>query len=222
MAYDLVSVYSPDETGARLYREVAETLIGDLMLTRVIEQMRVYTDPEEPVFIVVMLLRHGLKPSKIKDIATVKPAGHGVDEVLVEIRDEDYAVSLIKKLWSEYGRDGVGQPEQKVLAIRTEDKLKEIERVENLVVEKPKEEVYERIADLLERLVPEGFRVKDVRLTSRYGVLIASENPLEERWYAMAEESFRAMLQGSGEGTPEVQQELEKMIKKGCESTCGQ
>jgi len=221
VAYELVSVHSPDEAGARLYREVAETLIGDLMLTRVIARMRIRADPEEPVFIVVMLLRHGLKPSKIEDIATVKPAEHGVNEVLVEIRDEDYAVSLIKKLWSEYGRDDVGQPEQKVLAIKTEDKLKEIERVENLVVEKPKEEVYERIADLLERLVPEGFRVKDVKLTSKYGVLIASENPLEEKWYAMAEESFRAMLQGSDESV-EAQQEFEKFIKRGCESTCGQ
>jgi len=222
MAYELVRVRSPDETGALLYKEVAETLIGDLMLTRVIERMQIYADPEEPMFIVVMLLRHGLQPAKIEDIATVKPGGPGEDMVLVEIRDEDYAVPLIRKLWSVYGRDGVEQPEQKVFAIRTPDKLKEIERVEKLVVEKPKEEVYERLADLLERLVPEGFRVKYTKLTSGYGMLVASENPLKERWYIMAEDILRDMVsENSEEATDdEMLREIDQRISE-CEGREG-
>ncbi|HIH69981.1 methanogenesis marker 17 protein [Methermicoccus shengliensis] len=223
MGHELVRVHSPDERGALLYKEVAETLIGDLMLARVIEHMRIYADPEEPVFIVVMLLRHGLQPAKIEDIATVKPGGPGEDMVLVEIRDEDYAVPLIRKLWSVYGRDGVEQPEQKVFAIRTQDKLKEIERVEKLVVEKPKEEVYERLADLLERLAPEGFRVKDTRLTSRYGMLIASENPLEGRWYTMAGNMLEDMLRETSGKMPDEEElrEIEQRISRGCEGRGG-
>jgi len=205
VAHELVSVHSSDERGAELYREVAETLIGDLMLARVIDRMRIYADPDEPVFIVVMLLRHGLKAAKVKDIATVKPSGPGKSEVLVEIRDEDYAVPLIRRLWREYGRDGVEQPEQKVFAIRSEDKLKEMEKVENLVVEKPKEEVYERIADLLERLVPEGFRVKDVSLTSSYGVLISSEDPLKSEWYAIAGRVLDELVEEGARGVSDGQ-----------------
>ena len=43
-----------DETGAEVYEMVVRQILQDLQLLRAIKDLRLYVDPREPVFIIVL------------------------------------------------------------------------------------------------------------------------------------------------------------------------
>jgi putative methanogenesis marker protein 17 len=176
------------EVGAKTTRMLIQDTIADLSLTRAIGRLKVYVDPELPLFVFVALLRLGAPSIKVKDFAKVEMGALGKDEVKILLEQETHIGKLQNKLWAKYGKDNVEQPDRKILIVKT-DPLKDMDMLRDLVIEEPKQEVLDRLIDAIAlRIIPEGFRVRKHELTNDYVIFVASENTLKPEWIAKGKE----------------------------------
>jgi putative methanogenesis marker protein 17 len=176
------------KVGAKTTRMLIQDTIADLSLTRAIGRLKVYVDPELPLFIFVALLRLGAPSIKVKDFAKVEMGALGKDEVRILVEQETYIGKLQNKLWAKYGKDNIEQPDRKIFIVKT-DPLKDMDMIRDLVIEEPKQEVLDRLIDAIAlRIIPEGFRVRKHELTNEYVIFVASENTLKPEWIAKGKE----------------------------------
>jgi putative methanogenesis marker protein 17 len=156
------------KVGAKTTRMLIQDTIADLSLTRAIGRLKVYVDPELPLFIFVALLRLGAPSIKVKDFAKVEMGALGKDEVRILLEQETHIGKLQNKLWAKYGKDNIEQPDRKILIVKT-DPLKDMDMLRDMVIEEPKQEVLDRLIDAIAlRIIPEGFRVRKHELTNDY------------------------------------------------------
>ncbi len=190
---ETVSVESPDATGAKTTKSLIQDTLADLALSRVVEKMKVYVDPAEPVFILAALLRLGSPATKIKDFAKVEMGALGKDEVKIELEREAFTVKLLNKLWEKYGKDRIEQPDRKIIVVRT-DPLTDLDIISELVIEEPQQEVMDRLIDAIAlRIIPEGFRVRKHELSSNHVLFVASEDTLKPEWLAKGKEILESL-----------------------------
>jgi putative methanogenesis marker protein 17 len=176
------------DVGAKTTRMLIQDTLADLSLSRVISRLKVFVDPEQPLFIFVALLRLGAPSIKVKDFAKVEMGALGKDEVHVLLEQESYIGKLQNKLWAKYGKENIEQPDRKIIVVKT-DPLKEMDIIRDLVIEEPKQEVLDRLIDAIAlRIIPEGFRVRKHELTNDYVIFVASENTLKPEWIAKGQE----------------------------------
>jgi putative methanogenesis marker protein 17 len=186
--FETIIVESPDATGARTTRSLIQDTVSDLSLSRVIVRLKVFVDPVEPVFILAALLRLGSPSIKIKDFAKVDMGSLGKDEVKIELDKEMFAVKLLNKLWSKYGKSNIEQPDRKIIIVKT-DPIKDLDMLRELVIEEPQQEVLDRLIDAIAlRIIPEGFRVRKHELSNTHVLFVASEDTLKPEWLAKGKE----------------------------------
>jgi putative methanogenesis marker protein 17 len=176
------------KVGAKTTRMLIQDTLADLSLSRVIGRLKVFVDPEQPLFIFVALLRLGAPSIKVKDFAKVEMGALGKDEVKILVEQESNIGKLQNKLWAKYGKDNVEQPDRKIIIVKT-DPLKDMDMLRDMVIEEPKQEVLDRLIDAIAlRIIPEGFRVRKHELTNDYVIFVASENTLKPEWIAKGKE----------------------------------
>jgi len=176
------------KVGAKTTRMLIQDTIADLSLTRAIGRLKVFVDPELPLFIFVALLRLGAPSIKVKDFAKVEMGALGKDEIKISVEQETHIGKLQNKLWAKYGKDNIEQPDRKIFIVKT-DPLKDLDMLRDLVIEEPKQEVLDRLIDAIAlRIIPEGFRVRKHELTNDYVIFVASENTLKPEWVAKGKE----------------------------------
>lgn len=186
-------VESPDATGAKTTRTLIQDTIADLSLTRAIVRLKVFVDPVQPVFIFAALLRLGAPSIRLKDFAKIEMGALGKDEVRIEVDRETHVVKLLNKLWAKYGKENIGQPDRKIIVVKT-DPIKDLDMLREFVIEEPQQEVLDRLIDAIAlRIIPEGFRVRKHELTNSYVLFVASEDTLKPEWLAKGKEILASL-----------------------------
>ena len=187
------TVESPDAVGAKTTRTLILDTLADLSLNRVIGRLKVFVDPVEPVFIFTALLRLGTPAVRLKDFAKVEMGALGKDEGRIELQREAFTVKLLNKLWEKYGKESIEQPDKKIIVVKT-DPMKEVEVLQELVIEEPQQEVLDRLIDAIAlRIIPEGFRVRKHELSTSHVMFVASEDTLKPEWIKKAREMLESM-----------------------------
>jgi putative methanogenesis marker protein 17 len=173
-----VIVESPDEQGATLIEELTNDILTDLNVARNVDHIKIYADPNEPVFILYARLSMALPSVRVSDVANMS---HTEDGLKLEIKNEQYAFNLIDKLTELYGRANMLQLDRYTLLIATDEDIPDI------IVFEPIEELKRKIIDSIRRIAPEGYRIIKHDITDKYIVFIASEEPLKDEWLKKAE-----------------------------------
>ncbi len=196
---EIFRVESPDTIGAKSYELVTRDVLADLELTTVLGRLWEYIDPVEPVFILCALIRTGIPPIRIKDMADITTGTTSAEGVLIAIINEGYVVSLLSTLVAEYGRENISQPDKKTVAIATEDKNEVAKSVAEVVIADPRREVDTRLADALLRITPEGFRVRHHVSTESEMLFVASEDAIKPEWIDQANDMMNQLKDMSEE-----------------------
>jgi len=190
---EVFRVESPDKTGAESYESVIRDVLADLELTTVLGRLWIHIDPTEPVFIFCALIRTGLPPICVKDMADISTGMPSAKQVELKLTNEEHIPTLLNILWAEYGRENVLQPEKRVITIDTEDKDEVAEKLADVVIADPRKEIESRLADALLRITPEGFRVRHHVSTGSEMVFVASEDPIKPEWIKKAEDMMEQL-----------------------------
>jgi len=193
---EVFRVESPDKTGAESYESVIRDVLADLELTTVLGRLWIHIDPTEPVFIFCALIRTGLPPICVKDMADISTGMPSAKQVELKLTNEEHIPTLLNILWAEYGRENVLQPEKRVITIDTEDKDEVAEKLADVVIADPRKEIESRLADALLRITPEGFRVRHHVSTGSEMLFVASEDPIKPEWIKKAEDMMDQLKEG--------------------------
>ncbi len=146
-----------DENGAEVYDMIVRHILQEVQVSRSIGDLRVYVDPREPLFIIVVRLEKASKPVVIEDFTEYEFNKAG-NEMFIKIKDETYLPELLEKLWEIEGRNKIHQPNRFEVII--DDPTKDLE---GLVIRDPQEDLKKKVYDAIFRIIPEGFRVIDHR-----------------------------------------------------------
>ncbi|HOI70781.1 MAG TPA: methanogenesis marker 17 protein [Methanobacterium sp.] len=181
-----------DETGAEVYDMVVRQILQDLQITRAVKDLRVYVDPREPLFIIVVSYEKTSPPVSLMDIAEYDK-DRQANEVFLKIRDETYLPELLSKLWEIEGRNKIHQSSRYEVIVddpRTD--------IKNLVVYNPEEDLRKKIYDALFRIIPEGLRVVDHYSEGNIIALTASDEPIKDEWLVKTQEVVKNMKASEG------------------------
>jgi len=192
---EVFKVESPDTTGADAYESVTRDVLADLELTTILGRLWIYIDPTEPVFIFCTLIRTGLPPIRVRDVADVAVASSGANQVVLELSNEEYVPQLLGTIRTRYGHENVSQPERKTMTIEVEKTAKKevAESLAEVVIADPRRQIDERLADALLRITPEGFRVRHHVSTGEEMLFVASEEAMRSEWIKKAEEMMNQL-----------------------------
>ncbi|HTX60690.1 MAG TPA: methanogenesis marker 17 protein [Methanobacterium sp.] len=176
-----------DETGAEVYDMVVRQILQDLQITRAVKDLRVYVDPREPVFIIVISYEKTAPPVRLLDFAEYEK-DRAANEVFLKIKDETYLPELLSLLWEREGRNKVHQSSRSEVIV--DDPQTDIR---NLVVHNPEEDLRKKIYDALFRIIPEGLRVVDHFSEGNLIALTASDETIKEEWLQKTREVIEDM-----------------------------
>ncbi|MGC8935829.1 MAG: methanogenesis marker 17 protein [Candidatus Methanomethylicaceae archaeon] len=172
---------STDEKGGEMYRHIVERSVEDLALGSSVVGVSLMIKPEIPLFIIKVMYKEREVKNKLGDLARIEPRSGNVRVIL---KDEIDLGDALKSLWSAYGRDKVEQ------SGRTEIMVKgvEPENLSELKIRKERVSISEKVNELVNRIIPEGFRVRHALRDQNTLTVIAAEDPIKEEWKRLAED----------------------------------
>ena len=171
-----------DENGAEVYDMIIRHILQEVQVTRSIGDLRVYVDPREPLFIIVVRLEKASKPVVIEDFTEYEFNKAG-NEMFIKIKDETYLPELLEKLWELEGRNKIHQPNRFEVII--DDPTKDLE---GLIIRDPQEDLKKKVYDAIFRIIPEGFRVIDHRSEDNIIALTCTDEMMKDEWIEKTEE----------------------------------
>ncbi len=183
-----VKVEGGDEFANASYEKICDDTFRDIGLRSNIEQVYMYCNAAEHVFILSVEIGRVPSPVKVWDVTQREG-----DKL--RITDEKYAPKLLALLWDKYG-ERVQQISRLVIGLELKDE--EIAEVMNLIVYDPREDLNSRVLDGIDRILPEGARVRYPMPSTAGITIIASENPIAEEWKEKAKEIMRKMASSKG------------------------
>ncbi|HYA33022.1 MAG TPA: methanogenesis marker 17 protein [Candidatus Bathyarchaeia archaeon] len=178
-----VAVESPDEQGARLIEELMLDVLSDLDVTQSLYNVKIYIDPDEPLFILYGKLAVSVPDIKISDVATTT---HTDDGLKLDVKNERYVNDLIDKLVLLYGKANVLQLDRYTVLVATD------EEIPDEIIFEPATELRRKVIDAIRRVAPEGYRIIRHEITRNSILFIASEEPIKEEWIALGHKLLRA------------------------------
>ena len=187
-AIEYFEVESPEETGRAYYRRIADIVLLDHNLLRVIKKLHISIDPRIPLFIAVGVTKKIARVVRVRDIADVNVQER---KVTLSIGDETYLAPLLKILWAEYGGDKVIQPDRFTVILNIEGA--DGHQIEEIPVIDPSESLYKDLIYALLVIQPEGFKVRRQYYGKEKFYLVASENTLPENFEDLVKEKFALM-----------------------------
>lgn len=178
-----VKVEGGDEFANTSYGKICQDTFRDLGVRTSIDHTYIYIDPKEPVFLISVKIGRVASPIKVRDVTQPE-----IDKL--KITDEKFAPKLLTVLWDKYG-ERVHQIGRLEIGLKLEER--EAEALKDLIVYDPREDLIPRILDGIDRILPEGARVRYPLPSPRRITIIASENPIGEEWKKKAEEIVRVL-----------------------------
>ncbi|HQC11940.1 MAG TPA: methanogenesis marker 17 protein [Methanoregulaceae archaeon] len=184
-------VECPEKTGGRYYQKIADVVLLDHNLIRVIQKIHFFIDPRVPIFVAVGITRKMPGPVRLRDFSDVSVQD---DKVTISIGDETYLAKLLESLWDIFGKERVEQPDRFTVVITAgTDETKDLE---DLVVDDPSLSIYKDLIYALQVIQPEGFKVRRQYYGDGRFYLVASEDTLPEDIDDLVREKF-ALLEES-------------------------
>jgi len=176
-----VKVEGGDDFANTTFAKISQATFRDLGVRASIDTIYIYIDPTAHFFIISVKIGRVASPVKVSDITQREPDR-------LKITDERYAPNLLTLLWDNYG-ERVKQVSRLELGIDLDEK--EMEALKDFIVYDPRDDLITRILDGIDRILPEGARVRcPIPLPGRV-TLLASEDPIRNEWGAKAEEIVR-------------------------------
>jgi putative methanogenesis marker protein 17 len=165
-----------DESGQEVYDMILRQILQDVQIGRAINDVRIYIDPREPVFIIALQYLKTAPPVVMEDFAEYKYDTEA-NEAFIKIKNEKYLPELLKKLWEIEGRNKIHQPSRfEVIIDDPQVKL------DGLVVHDPEEDLKKRLYDAIFRIIPEGFRVVEHYSEGNIIALTCSDEYIKEEY----------------------------------------
>jgi len=187
-AVEYFEVECPEALGAEYYKQIANDVLLDHNLLKVVDKLLIYIDPKVPVFIAVGLLKKITTRVKIGDFANVNPQE---GKMTLVISDDTNLAPMLKIFWDRFGKEKVEQPDRfTVILYDIQATPKEIEEI---VVGDPSESLHKDLIYALRCIAPEGFRLRSEVFTGTKFKFVASENTLAEDIDTLVAEKFRLM-----------------------------
>lgn len=178
-------VESYDKSGAEVYEMVIRQTLQDLQLSRSIKDMKVFTDPREPVFIIVVKYEKAASPITIDDFTEYK-YDKNENKTYIKVKDETYLPELLKKLWEIEGREKIQQPSRFEIII---DSPKA--ELKGMVIHDPKEDLKKKIYDAIFRIIPEGFKVIQRSSEDHIIAMVCSDEIIKDEWIKKKDEMIK-------------------------------
>ncbi|WP_459202349.1 methanogenesis marker 17 protein [Methanococcus sp. CF] len=168
MAY--IDVECNDEAGKAIYERIIQTSLEDLVLGKSIIKTKMICKQEIPYFIIGILPKSTSKLIRLRDIATIDESkkSNGKTITKLNIDDETYAPELLAKI------NVIDQPSR--FEIVTDSEIDS-----NMVIHDAKEDFVDRVLDFMNRVFPEGMRIRKT-IRDKTVVMVASEKPIEQEW----------------------------------------
>ena len=160
-----------DEAGKNIYNKIIQTSLEDLILGKSLIEVRMICREKEPFFIIGVLPKSTSKPIKMRDIVSLeetKTDEEGRTIYRLKIVDETHAPELFEMI------NIIEQPSRfEIITDSTIDM--------DMVVYDAKEDFILKLLDFMNRVFPEGMRVRKT-FHGKSIVMIASERPFKDEW----------------------------------------
>lgn len=163
----------PYSYGIINYKFLADEIVRDLELGNIIIQMRILVDIHYPFFGIHIVLGPRLDLVRVSEVATINVASRS--ELLIRLTNETHASDLLALMWEKFGRENINQLDRFENLVTTSMAP---EAIKELVVVDPNERKKVEIFDAVNRIIPEGFRVKYNEITESHLLVVGSENPI--------------------------------------------
>ncbi len=186
-AVEYFEVECPEAVGRDYYRKIADVVLLDHNLLRVIQKLHIFIDPRVPIFVAAGLTRKLPSVVRVRDFADVNAKEGGVT---ISIGDEAYLAPLLRMLWEKYGKEHVNQPDRFTVILTPGD---EEEDISDLPVYDPSESIYKDLIYVLQVIQPEGFKVRKQYYGGNRFFLVASEDTLPEDIEELVRQKFALM-----------------------------
>lgn len=187
-AVEYFEVECPEKVGSEYYRRIADIVLLDHNLIRVIWKLHIFIDPRIPLFIAAGRTR------KVPGIVTLRDFSDvNVKEgkVTISIGDETYLAPLLQILWEKFGKERVEQPDRFTIIMNLNEV--EVRGLEDLPVYDPSDSLYKDLIYALQVIQPEGFKVRRQYYGNGRFYLVASEDTLPENIEDMVRDKFSLM-----------------------------
>jgi len=184
-AIEYFEVECPEARGGENYRQIANDVLLDHNMLRVVQKIHVYIDPKVPIFVAVGTLKKITTVIKVVDIANVNPQE---GKFTLSISDETYLAPMLKVFWDRFGKDHVDQPDRfTVILSGVSIGARELEE---MPIIDPSEALYKDLVYALRCICPEGFRVRSENYGAEKFSFVASEDMLTDAGLALVKEKF--------------------------------
>jgi len=186
-------VECPEPVGGEYYKQIANDVLLDHNLIRVVRKLHIYVDPGIPVFVAVGVLQKITSLVRVRDFAAVNPLAGKITLVL---GSETYLAPMLRIFLQRFVQDHFEQADRFTVILR--DVAIEPREVEDIVVADPSESVYKDLIYALKCIAPEGFRVRRESYKKSNFYFVASEDTLAADVDALVQAKFAKM----GEAMP--------------------
>jgi len=187
-AIEYFEVECPEETGRNYYRRIADVVLLDHNLLRVIKKLHIAIDPRVPIFIAVGITKKLPGVVKVQDFANVNIQEQ---KTTISIADETYLAPFLNILLEKFGNERVNQSDRFTIILSIG--AAEAAGIEDIPVLDPSESVYKDLIYALQVIQPEGFKVRRQYYGRQKFYLVASEDTLPEDFEDLVREKFALM-----------------------------
>ncbi len=180
-------VESYDKNGAEVYEMVVKQTLQDLQLSRAIRDMKVFTDPREPVFIIVVKYEKAASPITIDDF-TEYEYNKEENNIYIRVKDETYLPELLEKLWKMEGRENIQQPSRYEIIINNPRA-----ELKGITIHDPAEDLKKKLYDAIFRIIPEGFKVVQHLSEDNVIAMVCSDEIIKDEWVKKRDEMIKEL-----------------------------
>ncbi len=188
LAVEYFEVECPEAKGGEYYRQIANDVLLDHNLLKVIDKLHIFIDPKVPLFIATGTLKKISSLVRVRDFANVNPQE---GKITLVISEEAYLAPMLKIFWERFGKDHVEQPDRFTVILYD---VKEDPRViEEIVIADPSKNLFKDLIYAFRCIAPEGFRLRKERYGNGLFSFVSSENTLAEDIDTLVAQKFALM-----------------------------
>lgn len=175
LAVEYFEVECEERAGAEYYKQIANDVLLDHNLLKVINKLHIFIDPKVPLFIATGTLKKITSLIRVRDFANVNPQE---GKMTLVISEETYLAPMLKIFWQRFGKEHVEQPDRFTVILYD---LKETPaEIEEIVIADPSESLFKDLIYAFKCIAPEGFRLRKEMFSDSRFSFVASENLLAE------------------------------------------
>jgi putative methanogenesis marker protein 17 len=176
----------PFNFGIISYKVIADNVFADLAVSGSLRFVRILIDISKPFFYIWGEVSVMQTPILFGNVTSITSEDQGIHVV---IEDETYAPDILRVLWTQFGRENLSQLDRWNIIIPSQ--FTTVEELKQVITVNPRERIVNKVLDAFNRIIPEGFRVRQSNFKNNIITIIASENPIEAGWLDQVEEALK-------------------------------